>query len=30
MIVRHPETEVVRDALAQIVDGIRIELVEAQ
>jgi hypothetical protein len=30
VIVRHPETEVVRDALAQIVDGIRIELVEAQ
>jgi hypothetical protein len=30
VIVRHPETQVVRDALAQIVEGIRIELVEAQ
>ena len=29
MIVRHPDTEVVRDALRQIVDGIRVELVEA-
>jgi phosphoribosylaminoimidazole carboxylase (NCAIR synthetase) len=28
--VRHPETDVVRDALRQIVDGIRVELVEAQ
>jgi hypothetical protein len=28
--VRHPETEVVRDALRQIVEGIRVELVEAQ
>jgi len=30
VIVRHPETAVVRDALRQIVDGIRVELVEAQ
>ncbi len=30
VIVRHPETEVVRDALRQIVDGIRVELVEVQ
>jgi phosphoribosylaminoimidazole carboxylase (NCAIR synthetase) len=30
VIVRHPETEVVRDALRQIVDGVRVELVEAQ
>ena len=30
VIVRHPETEVVRDALRQIVDGIRVEMVEAQ
>jgi phosphoribosylaminoimidazole carboxylase (NCAIR synthetase) len=30
VIVRHPETEVVRDALRRIVDGIRVELVEAQ
>jgi hypothetical protein len=30
VIVRHPETAVVRDALQQIVDGIRVELVEAQ
>jgi hypothetical protein len=29
VIVRHPETAVVRDAVAQIVDGIRVELVEA-
>jgi hypothetical protein len=29
MIVRHPETAVVHDAVAQIVDGIRVELVEA-
>ncbi len=28
--VRHPETDVVRDALRQIVDGIRVEMVEAQ
>jgi phosphoribosylaminoimidazole carboxylase (NCAIR synthetase) len=28
--VRHPETEVVRDALRQIVEGIRVELVEVQ
>lgn len=28
--VRHPDTEVVRDALRRIVDGIRVELVEAQ
>jgi hypothetical protein len=28
--VRHPETEVVRDALRQIVEGIRVELVELQ
>ncbi|TQM45895.1 ATP-grasp domain-containing protein [Pseudonocardia cypriaca] len=28
--VRHPDTDVVRDALRQIVDGIRVELVEAQ
>jgi D-alanine-D-alanine ligase-like ATP-grasp enzyme len=28
--VRHPETEVVRDALRRIVEGIRVELVEAQ
>jgi phosphoribosylaminoimidazole carboxylase (NCAIR synthetase) len=30
VIVRHPETEVVRDALRRIVEGIRVELVEAQ
>ena len=30
VIVRHPETDVVRDALRRIVDGIRVELVEAQ
>ncbi|HLU60448.1 MAG TPA: hypothetical protein VKZ81_33735 [Pseudonocardia sp.] len=30
VIVRHPETDVVRDALRQIVEGIRVELVEAQ
>jgi phosphoribosylaminoimidazole carboxylase (NCAIR synthetase) len=30
VIVRDPETEVVRDALRQIVDGIRVELVEVQ
>ena len=30
VIVRHPQTDVVRDALRQIVDGIRVELVEAQ
>jgi hypothetical protein len=29
VIVRHPETAVVRDALRQIVEGIRVELVEA-
>ncbi len=29
VIVRHPETAVVRDALQQIVEGIRVELVEA-
>ena len=29
VIVRHPETAVVRDAVAQIVGGIRVELVEA-
>jgi len=29
VIVRHPETAVVRDALRQIVDGIRVELMEA-
>jgi hypothetical protein len=29
VIVRHPETAVVRDAVAQIADGIRVELVEA-
>ena len=29
LIVRHPETAVVRDAVAQIVEGIRVELVEA-
>jgi hypothetical protein len=28
--VRHPDTEVVRDALRQIVGGIRVEMVEAQ
>jgi hypothetical protein len=28
VIVRHPETAVVRDALQQIVEGIRVELVE--
>jgi hypothetical protein len=28
--VRHPDTDVVRDALRQIVEGIRVELVEAQ
>jgi hypothetical protein len=28
--VRHPETDVVRDALRRIVEGIRVELVEAQ
>lgn len=28
VIVRHPETAVVRDALAEIVEGIRVELVE--
>jgi biotin carboxylase len=28
--VRHPETQVVRDALRQIVEGIRVELVELQ
>jgi len=28
--VRHPETEVVRDALRRIVDGVRVELVEVQ
>jgi hypothetical protein len=30
VIVRHPETEVVRDALHQIIDGIRVDLVEVQ
>jgi hypothetical protein len=30
VIVRDPETEVVRDALARIVSGIRVELVEQQ
>lgn len=30
VIVRDPDTEVVRDALARIVSGIRVELVEAQ
>jgi hypothetical protein len=30
VIVRHPETDVVRDALRQIVEGIRVELVEVQ
>ncbi len=30
VIVRHPDTEVVRDALREIVKGIRVELVEAQ
>lgn len=30
VIVRDPDTEVVRDALRQIVNGIRVELVEAQ
>jgi hypothetical protein len=30
VIVRHPDTEVVRDALRRIVSGIRVELVEAQ
>jgi hypothetical protein len=29
VIVRHPETAVIRDAVQQIVDEIRIELVEA-
>jgi hypothetical protein len=28
VIVRHPDTAVVRDAVAQIVEGIRVELVE--
>ncbi|GAA5134392.1 ATP-grasp domain-containing protein [Pseudonocardia adelaidensis] len=28
--VRHPDTEVVRDALRRIVDGVRVELVEVQ
>jgi D-alanine-D-alanine ligase-like ATP-grasp enzyme len=28
--VRHPDTEVVRDALRQIVEGVRVELVEVQ
>jgi hypothetical protein len=30
VIVRHPETEVVRDALRRIIEGIRVELVEVQ
>jgi hypothetical protein len=30
VIVRHPDTAVVQDALRQIVEGIRIELVEVQ
>jgi hypothetical protein len=30
VMVRHPDTDVVRDALRQIVDGIRVEMVEAQ
>jgi hypothetical protein len=30
VIVRHPETHVVRDALRRIVTGMRVELVEAQ
>ena len=30
VIVRHPETEVVRDAVQRIVNRIRVELVEAE
>jgi hypothetical protein len=29
VIVRHPDTAVVQDALRQIVEGIRVDLVEA-